>query len=69
MALQDDALRLAELDQRANQLLKKETGKEFFRVLEEYAKLLISVRHRMLDEGVSGSVKSPMNGILRCPLK
>ena len=42
MALQDDALRLAELDQRANQLLKKETGKEFFRVLEEYAKLRIS---------------------------
>ena len=65
MALQDDALRLAELDQRANQLLKKETGKEFFRVLEEYAKLRISVRHRMLDEGAVSTENPKARDILR----
>ena len=65
MALQDDALRLAELDQRADQLLKKETGKEFVRVLEEYAKLRISVRHRMLDEGAVSTENLKAREVLR----
>ena len=65
MALQDDALRLAELDQRAAQLRKKEIDKEFFRVLDEYVKLRKSVRRRMLDEGAVSTENLKTREVLR----
>ena len=65
MALQNDVLRLAELDQKADQLCKKETGEEFIRVLGEYAKLRISLRDRLLDEGVVSIEDAKAREVLR----
>ena len=53
MTLQDDALRLAELDRQVIQALKsfvEGNGEEFSHVLDEYRKLRIDLKSRMLDE-------------------
>ena len=50
MALQDDALRLAELGQKMDQSLRERKTKEFSRALTEYVGLRESLQRKTLDE-------------------
>ena len=52
MALQDDALRLVELDRLVFQTLMEGISEEGSRVLGEYLELRISLKSKMLDESV-----------------
>ena len=59
MTLQNDALRLAELDQKVEpDQLRKE-------VLAEYMKLRVSLRDRLLVEGVVSSENPKVREVLR----
>ena len=65
MALQDDALRLSELDQKMDQSLRERKTEEFSRALIEYVKLRISLQHRMLDEDVVSIEDARAREVLR----
>ena len=53
MALQNDALRLAELDRKIDQFLReRKIEEEFFRALTEYVGLRESLQRKMLEEDV-----------------
>ena len=65
MTLENDALRLAELDQMAGHLLEKKIGEEFARVLDEYVALWRSLRFRMVDEGAVSTENPKAREVLR----
>ena len=65
MTLQDDALRLAELDQEMAQLVRDGKTEKLICALAEYVKLRSSVHHRMLDEDVISIEEARAREVLR----
>ena len=64
MALQDDALRLAELNRQVVQTVMEGNGQEFGRALDAYRELRLSLKSRMLDEPTVSIEDARARGVL-----
>ena len=64
MALQDDALRLAELNRQVVQAVMEGNGEEFGRALDAYRELRLSLKSRLLDEPTISIEDTKARGVL-----